>query len=93
MKADYLNQCNDQGLSEIEFRGLFCRRCKNQECTQSQWGSSLWKSRMDTQVGYLLENPRFANTDDPMFEGLKDIEFESLLHKAEALIISDLKGD
>ena len=48
---------------------------------------------MDTQVDYLLESPLFADPNDSNFESLRRIEFESLLHKAEALIVSDLKGD
>ena len=48
---------------------------------------------MDTQVEHLLERPLFADPNDSNFESLRRIEFESLLHKAEALIVSDLKGD
>lgn len=93
MKTDYLSQCNDQGLSEKDFKTLFCRRCRNQSCNLSRWGESRWKSRMDTQVEHLLERPLFADPNDSNFESLRRIEFESLLHKAEALIVSDLKGD
>ena len=93
MKTDYLSQCNDQGLSEKDFKTLFCRRCRNQSCNLSRWGESRWKSRMDTQVEHLLERPLFAYPNDSNFESLRRIEFESLLHKAESLIVSDLKGD
>ena len=48
---------------------------------------------MDTQVEHLLEMPLFADPNDSNFESLRGIEFESMLHKAEALIVSDLKGD
>jgi len=80
-------------LTEQEFRGTFCQRCKNQDCELAEWGDSDWVDRISTQVERLLTNPLFANPNDPRYQALQQIPFADMAHRAYQLEIADQKGD
>ena len=92
-KVDYLEECNDQRISIVEFKQIFCNRCRNTDCVNAGWSGSIWKGRMDTQVQALLEDPKFADLSNPKYAQIREADFPSLLHKAMRLEISDRKAD
>lgn len=97
-KKDLTQFCREtnethKSVSEKDFRLLWCKRCRNQECRFSQWGDGLWKSRMDTQVDRLLDNPLFGDPRQEQFRYLQDIIFEDMKHHAVALHLSSANND
>jgi hypothetical protein len=48
---------------------------------------------METQVDELLDNPRFADPNDPAFEHIRNQPFRDMLRKAMKLEIASQKGD
>ena len=97
-KKDLTQLCREtnethQSVSEQEFRTLWCKRCRNQECRHSQWGKGVWLDRMSTQVDRLLENPQFGNPNDPAFGFLQGFDFEDMKRQAIAIHISEQNND
>ncbi len=66
--ADYYTECNNQGVSENDFRLQFCSRCTRSDCSRSAVSGGgftdrvqTWKERLFTQVPKLPpSDPRFA---------------------------------
>ena len=97
-KKDLTQFCREtnethQSVSESEFRLIWCKRCRNQECRFSQWGDGLWKNRMDTQVDRLLDNPLFGDPRQEQFRHLQDIVFEDMKHHAVAIHLANQNQD
>lgn len=93
--ADYWHDCFDPAakVSPKEFEHLFCRVCRNQECTRSAGSKDRWLNRMTTQVDRLLVNPKFADPNDPQFRDIRATDFPSAVREAMRLEISDRRGD
>lgn len=92
-KKDLTSFCREsqdihKQVSEREFRESWCRRCRNQECQFSNWGESAWQNRIDTQVGYLLDNPLFADIREEAFRHLAVMPFDDMAKQAEAIKIA-----
>lgn len=97
-KKDLTQFCREtnethHSVSEKEFRTLWCRRCRNQECRHSQWGKGVWLERMSTQVDRLLDNPQFGDPKDPAFGFLQGFDFEDMKRQAIAIHIADQNND
>jgi hypothetical protein len=74
-KTDLLSSCNDQNLSEKDFTGLFCRRCRNRSCERAGWAFSSWDERISSQVDRLILNPNIiSQAEASRWEGLSDLE-------------------
>lgn len=80
-------------LSPEQFKQTFCRVCRNGDCRNSVAGSTLWSHRMRTQQDVLLDNPQFADPEDPRHEHLRGLDFQDMLRQAMALEISAQRGD
>ena len=97
-KKDLTQFCREtnethQSVTESEFRLIWCKRCRNQECRFSQWGDGLWQNRMDTQVDRLLDNPLFGDPRQEQFRHLQDIVFEDMKHHAVAIHLANQNQD
>lgn len=93
--TQFCRETNDthKSVSESEFRLIWCKRCRNQECRFSQWGDGLWKNRMDTQSDRLLDNPLFGDPRQEEFRHLQSIIFEDMKHQAVAIHIANQNQD
>jgi len=96
-KRDLWNDCyageHTRSLSPDDFRRVFCQRCRNAGCSNSAVGTSRWVNRMETQVDLLLNNPLFADPDDPRFEAVRGLDFADMVREALALEIASERGD
>ena len=89
-----LPECNEQKLvSDNDFRKLFCARCRNSDCVFSEGGENRWVNRMATQEERFLDNPLFAEPDDPRFTEIRALHFEEALERAYQMELSDQCGD
>jgi hypothetical protein len=75
MKPDLLNECNDQRIPPNEFKDVFCKRCRNQNCVNAGWSSSSFEERVRTQVDRLLVHPHQARPEDTRFDHLRAMHF------------------
>jgi hypothetical protein len=75
MKRDLFDGCNDQKIPPAEFKGIFCQRCRNQECVNAGWASATFDERVRTQVDRLLINPRLARPEDTRFDPIRAMNF------------------
>ncbi len=75
------------------FRKTFCGRCLNAGCRNSLASETKWVQRMQTQEGYLLKDPRFADPKDPEFTDIRNIDFPDMVRHALAVEVSTRKGD
>ena len=75
------------------FRQTFCDVCLNAACKNSKGTGTQWARRMANQAELLLNNPNFANPDDPSFDAIRKMDFQSMLHKALAIHVSEQRGD
>lgn len=75
MKSDLFEGCNDQRVPPAEFKEMFCKRCRNQDCVNAGWASASFDERMRTQVDRLLINPRQARPEDTQFDPLRAMHF------------------
>lgn len=82
--ADYLKECfqeakdkSDVDASVEQFKQVFCNTCLNTECVNSKWRDSSWEERMRRQEE-TLNNPKFADPDDPEYEGISTQHFVSV---------------
>ena len=82
-----------KSVGESEFREIWCKRCRNQECKFSTWGKGAWLNRMETQVDTLLDNPLFGDPRQEQFRHLQDVVFEDMKHHAVALHLANQNQD
>ena len=75
MKSDLFDGCNDQRVPPAEFKEMFCKRCRNQDCVNAGWASASFDERMRTQVDRLLINPRQARPEDTQFDPIRAMHF------------------
>jgi len=96
-RRDLWKECfageHQQHLSPEDFKRLFCRLCRNPECVNSASGRSKWANRIETQVDRLLDNPIFADLNDPKFAAIHGLDFKDAMRQAIALEITTQKGD
>jgi hypothetical protein len=90
--ADFLRECNSQGVSPQEFEQVFCQRCRQADCDLAQWGSSLFDRRVATQADRLLK-PEQADPRLPKYAQIVGADFTDMLEHAMRLEISDRRGD
>lgn len=81
-KTDLYETCNEQGLPERDFKSMFCQRCRNHSCENAGWSWSTWEERISTQEDRFLKNPKFADIEDPRFDGVREQDFPVLLQEA-----------
>ena len=93
--TQYCRETNDthKSVTEKEFRNLWCKRCRNQQCRFSTWGESSWLNRMDTQADRLLDNPLFGDPRQEQFRHLQSISFEDMKHQAVAMHLANQNQD
>ena len=91
-KQDFLNGCNNQGMSPNEFQEMFCVRCKNPDCVNARWGDSMFAARIATQEERLLR-PQRADPNSPKYAQILKAEFVDMLQQAMRLEIADRRGD
>jgi hypothetical protein len=82
-----------KNLNPAQFKQTFCDHCQNVECENSRVNQSKWAHRMATQADVLLNNPRFADMDDPMFRDIRTMNFEDRVREALAVEITTRKND
>ena len=92
-KKNLLTYCNDQGMNPQDFMRMFCRRCRNYECVNAAFAGGLFDARVATQAERLLENPTFADPDDPKYADVRVIFFKDMIQEAMRLEVSDQRGD
>lgn len=92
---DLWNECFNQsmGMTPNEFEQTFCRQCRNPTCDRSAGSGLRWLKRIMTQEERLLNNPKFADPNDPRFKEIRSVEFPSALKEAMKLEISERRGD
>lgn len=93
--SDFWNECFEpqHGVPPKNFEQTFCRVCLNPECVRSAASGTRWVRRMATQAERLLENPQFADPNDPKYRDLRSIDFPSALREAMRLEIATRRGD
>ena len=82
-----------QEMPPEQFRKTFCNVCTNPGCRNSRGVGTLWAKRMMSQVDNLLDNPRFADPEDPQFKAIRAMPFENMIRQALAIEISSRRGD
>jgi|APSaa5957512622_1039677.scaffolds.fasta_scaffold25831_2 hypothetical protein len=82
-----------QKMSPEQFRKTFCAVCTNPGCRNSRGVGTLWAKRMMGQEDLLLNNPRFADPDDPQYKAIRAMPFENMIRQALAIEVSNRKGD
>lgn len=96
-RRDMWNDCyagdHARNMSPESFRFQFCSRCGNSRCTNSASGQTRWQRRIETQEDILLNNPQFADPNDPRYREVRELDFPDLLRKAMKLEISSQRGD
>jgi hypothetical protein len=80
-------------ISPKDFRDQFCSQCLNAGCRNSRAAGSKWVQRMLTQEDILLNNPRFADPNDPQFAEIRGMDFQDMIRQALAIEVSTRKGD
>lgn len=93
MKRDFITECNTDRLPFKEFMAAWCQKCRNSACRNAGWGTSKWISRMATQEDRLLNNPFFADSEDPSFDYVREVDFPDLLKQAVRLEIASRNND
>jgi len=78
-RKDLLDECYSGDVAEKgtveQFKMAYCRLCRNTACVNSAMGKSKWQYRMDNQQKELLDNPTFADPEDPAHEEVRSTEF------------------
>lgn len=93
MKQDFIVECNTERLPFKEFMLVWCQKCRNSACRNAGWGTSKWVARMATQEDRLLDNPIFADPEDPNFTYVREVDFPDLLKQAIRLEIATRNND
>jgi len=76
-----------------DLRTVFCSECRNFGCKHAKLAGNPWEQRMATQVDRLLENPLFANLQDPRWSHLRELDFPSLFQESIRLHLAEQRGD
>jgi hypothetical protein len=93
---DLWNSCYEgehRKLSPAEFREEWCGKCLNTGCRNSRGTELKWLQRMLTQEDILLDNPRFADPQDPKFQRIREQDFQDMVRHALTIEVSTRKGD
>lgn len=93
---DLWNNCYDgehRKLSPEEFRKEWCNKCLNTGCRNSRGTELKWLQRMLVQEDILLDNPRFADPNDPKHQSIREKDFQDMVRHALAIEVSTQKGD
>jgi hypothetical protein len=92
---DLWNECFNPSMntSPNDFERMFCRQCRNPTCDRSAGSGLRWLKRILTQEDRLLNNPKFADPNDPHFREIRSVDFPSALKEAMKIEISDRRGD
>ena len=99
MAEDFTGRCLKDVQSKVaefreqDLRQSFCVNCRNPECGYASPFANPWEERMATQVDRLLTNPRFADTLDPKWSYLKEMDFPDLFRKSVRLHLANKRGD
>ena len=80
------------GQTDQQLTNLFCRVCRNTECTRSMIRNHGWQQRISTQVDRLLVNPKFGSADQYGPE-IRELNFPSMFREAMRIEIADRKQD
>lgn len=75
MKMDFIEECNNFGVSEKDFETTWCSRCTNDRCIRAR--KSLFAFRAANQMDTLF-NPSRADPNDPEYEFVRRQEFNCL---------------
>lgn len=95
-KHDLTAQCRADlgaGLKVDDLRHRFCVICRQPKCGHAKFGDSEWLQRMLTQEERLLNNPRKAPPNDPLWEMVSKMNFEDMMRQAIRMEIADRRGD
>jgi len=97
-KRDMWEECYSGAYTEAfspeTFRDKFCAECNQVECINAGFSrKSRWARRMDTQVDRLLDNPKFADLEDPVFREIRKVDFPSAVREALRIHVSEKRGD
>lgn len=96
-RKDLFQECyagsHRKNLSVENFKHMFCRVCRNPACVNSAVGKGMWLQRMENQEERLLNNPQFADPNDPRFRHLAEQKFQDAVKKAMAREVADRRGD
>jgi hypothetical protein len=93
--GDLWNECFtlEAQMTPQQFETTFCQICRNGICDRSAANGVQWLKRILTQQERLLDNPHFADPNDPSFASIRERDFPSTLKEAMRLEISERKGD
>ena len=58
---DLYLECNDRGMTEMEFQSMFCNYCRQTKCDRSGWSKTSWEQRINSQVERLILNPNIKD--------------------------------
>jgi hypothetical protein len=72
---DFLAECNNLGVTEDEFRGIWCIRCVRKDCVRSHQGKSKFEARVSTWEERLFTNVPRMPESDPRYPKLADQDF------------------
>lgn len=100
-KRDFLHEClSDPALESVNkdgpeaFMEKACRVCRNVQCVRNPTeANNPWLERMRVQKAKLLDNPEFADVEDPRFDHLRNVDWKTDLRNAIAVEIATAKGD
>lgn len=93
--ANCLEDLKSQGerLTVKELRQTYCARCKNPQCGHAEFANTVWDQRILTQQDRLLDNPNFADPNDPRYDFIRKIEWQNMVREAIRLNVSERRGD
>lgn len=97
-KRDFFAGCNEPGSSAYiadpdAFMKVWCARCRRSECVRAKGYVAAWESRMEEQVDYLINAPRFSRVESNEHKALAGMMFTSLEAKARRLEVAAKRQD
>ncbi len=102
MKEDFLHNGCIQALQKKENRRVIpdeitkhlCQQCRNHECSRAGWVESQWLFRMQNQRKWLLDDPQFADLEDPHWKTVQmEHAIEDRFQSAMAIEAHARRGD
>lgn len=94
---DLWSDCYDgvaqREMSPQTFKQTFCEECLNSICRNSKGSGMKWVQRIRTQEHDLLENPVFADPNDPKYRDIVSQDFRPVMREAISLSLSAKKND
>lgn len=98
VKRDFFAGCNEPGSSAYiaepnAFMKVWCARCRRSECVRAKGYVAAWESRMEEQVDYLINAPRFSRVESKEHKALAGMSFASLDAKARRLEVAAKRQD